>query len=108
MPLKKILQNYQTGMAAYERCHPPSLTSQWQAFQSEVTEFFAQPTVSEGWDVLHSGGRFLCKLTGIPLYLLAWPTVYKHSQRYATRGCIRSQRNCEGRCCVPLSSKPSC
>jgi hypothetical protein len=54
--------------------------------------------MAEAWDILHSGGRLVSKLTGIPLYLLAWPTVYKHAQRYVEGGCIRSQRNCQGKC----------
>jgi hypothetical protein len=54
----------------------------------------------EAWDVLHSAGRLFWKLTGIPLQLLAFPTVHKQAERYALHGCIRSQRNCEGRCHV--------
>ena len=87
-------------MAAYDRCHPPTFTSQWQAFKSEASEFIESPSLVEAWDVLHSAGRLFWKLTGIPLQLLAFPTVHKHAERYALHGCIRSQRNCEGRCHV--------
>lgn len=38
-------------------------------------------------------------ITKIPLHLLAFPTVKKHSQRYSQFGCVRSKRNCEGKCC---------
>jgi hypothetical protein len=98
MLVREILQNYWAGMAAYDRCHPPTIVSQWQAFKSEMLEFIESPSLSEVWDILHSGGRLFGKITGIPLQLLAWPTVCKHSQRYAVGGCIRSQRNCEGNC----------
>jgi hypothetical protein len=98
MLINKILQNYWAGMAAYHRCHPPTILSLWEAFKSETLEFFEEPSMAELWDILHSGGRLVSKLTGIPLYLLAWPTVYKHAQRYAEGGCIRSQRNCQGKC----------
>ncbi len=98
MSIRQILQNYRAGMAAYDNCHPPTVTSQWQAFKNEVLEFTEQPSISEFWDILHSGGRVFEKLTGIPLQILAWPTVYKHSQRYTSQGCIRSQRNCQGDC----------
>jgi len=92
-------KNYQTGMAAYDRCHPPTIESQWSAMQAEIAEFIAEPSLAEAWDILHSSGRLLWKLTGLPLQLLAYPTVKKHGQRYAETGCIRSRRNCEGRCC---------
>jgi len=92
-------KNYQTGMAAYDRCHPPTIQSQWSAMQAEVAEFIAEPSLAEAWDILHSSGRLLWKLTGLPLQLLAYPTVKKHGQRFAETGCIRSRRNCEGRCC---------
>ncbi|MFL9457104.1 MULTISPECIES: hypothetical protein [Nostocales] len=98
MSIQKIWQNYSTGMATYDRCHPPTVTSQWEAFKSEVLEFTENPSTKEAWDILHSGGRLFWKLTGIPLQLIAWPTVCKHSERYASHGCIRSSRNCEGRC----------
>lgn len=103
MSIRKILKDYRAGMAAYNRCHPPTITSQWQAFRNETREFMESPSLSEFWDVLHTVGILFWKLTGIPLQLLAWPTVCKHSQRYALHGCIRSQRNCEGKCCLSLS-----
>lgn len=88
------------GMAAYDRCHPPTLQSQWEALREETQEFIAEPSSEEAWDVLHSLGRLVWKLTGIPLHLLAYPTVRKHGQRFAETGCIRSRRNCEGLCCL--------
>lgn len=94
----EIFASYRTGMAAYDRCHPPTLRSQWSAFTAELAEFIAEPSLEEAWDVLHSFGRFVWRLTGIPLQWLAYPTVRKHGSRFAERGCIRSQRNCEGRC----------
>ncbi len=100
MSIREMLHNYHAGMVAYDRCHPPSITSQWHAFKSEALEFMENPSTSEAWDILHSFGRLFWKLTLIPLQLLALPTVYKHSQRYAHHGCIRSARNCEGKCCV--------
>lgn len=100
MSISQTLQNYWAGMVAYNRCHPPTFTSQWQAFKSEASEFIESPSIFEAWDVLHSAGRFLWKLTGMPLQILAFPTVKKHGDRYALYGCIRSQRNCEGKCCV--------
>ena len=100
MSISQTLHNYWAGMAAYNRCHPPTVTSQWQAFKSEASEFIESPSIVEAWDVLHSAGRLLYKLTGIPLQLLAFTTVKKHGERYALYGCIRSQRNCEGKCCI--------
>ena len=87
-------------MAAYDLCHPPTLQSQWEAFRAELAELIAELSSEEAWDVLHSFGRLVWKLTGIPLHLLAYPTVRKHGRRFAETGCIRSRRNCEGRCCV--------
>lgn len=103
----EILKHYRTGMAAYEQlrcakgvcCHSPTLQSQWEALRVEMREFVAEPSSEEAWDVLHSFGRLVWKLTGIPLQWLAYPTVRKHGQRYAETGYIRSRRNCEGRCC---------
>lgn len=95
-----LLNHYRAGMAAYDSCHPPTLQSQWAAFTAELKEFIAEPSLEEAWDVLHSFGRLVWRLTGIPLQRLAYPTVRKHGQRYAETGCIRSRRNCEGRCCV--------
>ncbi len=100
MSISQTLQSYWVGMAVYDRCHPPTVTSQWQALKSEATEFIESPSIAEAWDILHSVGRLLWKLTGMPLQLLAFPTVKKHSERYALHSCIRSQRNCEGKCCV--------
>jgi hypothetical protein len=93
-----LLKHYRSGMAAYDRCHPPTLQSQWEALRAEVGEFVVEPSLEEAWDVLHSLGRLVWKLTGIPLQWLAYPTVRKHRQRFAETGCIRSHRNCEGRC----------
>jgi hypothetical protein len=91
--------NYWTGIAVYDRCQQPSIRSQGQAFKDEIAEFLEKPSLEEIWDILHSGGRVVWKLTGIPLQLLAWPTVRKHGLRFAEHGCIRSRRNCEGNCC---------
>ena len=99
-PTSQILKNYQVGMADYDRCHSPTIASQWQAAQDEFLEFCHHPSFDEFWDILHATGRLVRRLTGIPLNLLAWPTVYKHGQRFAETGCIRSRRNCQGRCCV--------
>ena len=99
----KIFKNYLVGMAVYDKCHPPSIQSQWQALKDEAIEFFQDPSIDEVWDIFHSFGRIVCKLTGIPLQLLAWPTVRKHSLRYIERGCIRSRRNCSGYCCSEVS-----
>ena len=95
----KTLQNYMTGMAIYDRCHHPSVRSQWLALKEEIAEFVEKPNLEEIWDILHSAGRLIWKVTGVPLQLLAWPTVRKHGLRYAEQGCIRSRRNCEGKCC---------
>ena len=107
MSISQTIQNYWAGMAAYDYCHPPTVTSQWQALQSEASEFIESPSLVEAWDILHSAGRLFWKLTGIPVQLLAFPTVQKHAERYALTGCIRSQRNCEGRCCVISQDKSS-
>lgn len=95
----EILKHYRTGMAAYDRCHPPTIRSQWSAFTAELKEFIAEPSLDEASDTLHSFGRLVWKLTGIPLQWLAYSTVKKHGQRFVETGCIRSSRNCEGRCC---------
>lgn len=92
-------------MKAYNRCHPPRLRartrvaklSQWLSFWAELQEFIAEPSSEEAWDVLHFG-RFVWKLTGIPLHGIAYLTVKKHGQRFAMTGCIRSTRNCEKQC----------
>jgi hypothetical protein len=97
--MKEVIQKYLTGMSVYDRCHQPSIRSQWLAFKDEIAEFLEKPCLEEIWDILHSAGRLIWKVTGIPLQLLAYPTVYKHSQRFAKSGCIRSNRNCEGKCC---------
>ncbi|AKG24562.1 hypothetical protein IJ00_10570 [Calothrix sp. 336/3] len=98
----EIISNYNAGMRAYSQCHPPTVNSQWQAFKNEFAEFIEQPSIDEAWDILHSWGRLFYHLTKIPCHLLAFPTVYKHSQRFVESGCIRSQRNCTGRCRVQL------
>jgi hypothetical protein len=105
MSIIKIISNYNAGMAQYDTCHPPTINSQWQAFRSELNEFREKPSIAEAWDILHSFGRLIWKLTKIPLNLLAFPTVYKHSQRFSEYGCIRSQRNCELSCREKLSEK---
>ncbi|KAM3097330.1 hypothetical protein ACKFKF_20365 [Phormidesmis sp. 146-12] len=96
----QILKHYQAGMIAYDLCHPPTLQSQGQALKAELSELVAKPSLEEAWDVLHALGRLTWKLTGIPLQLLAYPTVRKHGQRYAKTGCIRSQNNCQRSCCL--------
>lgn len=98
--MKEVIQNYLTGMSVYDHCHQPSIYSQWLALKDEIAEFLEKPSLEEIWDVLHSAGRLIWKITGIPLQVLAYPTVYKHSQRFAESGCIRSKRNCEGKCCI--------
>ena len=98
MSLRKILRDYKQGMAVYDRCHKPNIKEQWQAFTDEVREFYEEPSLAEMWDILHSGGRIVHQLTRIPIHLLALPTVTKHSQRYAQKGCIRSDRNCQKKC----------
>ncbi|NJK75230.1 MAG: hypothetical protein HC786_15915 [Richelia sp. CSU_2_1] len=97
--MNKMLQNYHKGMSAYDNCHDCTARSQWFALKDEIGEFVNEPNLSEVWDILHAAGRLCYKLTGIPLFLLAYPTVRKHSQRFAEYGCIRSRRNCEGKCC---------
>jgi hypothetical protein len=101
----EILKNYQKGMATYDLCHQSSIIFQWQAFRDEIIEFRENPSLSEFWDILHSLGRVFYKLTGIPLQLLAFPTVIKHSQRYSQRGCVRNDRNCQGKCCSIQSDR---
>ena len=81
-----ILSHYRNGMAAYDCCHPPTFQSQWTAFTAELKEFIVEPSSEEAWDVLHSFGRLVWKLTGVPLHLLAYPTVRKHGQRYTLCG----------------------
>ncbi|MER3435736.1 MAG: hypothetical protein C4288_20705 [Leptolyngbya sp. ERB_1_1] len=65
-----------------------------------MAEFIEEPNVFEAWDILHSFGRFVWKLTRIPLQWLAYPTVKKHGEQFAKTGCIRSDRHCESRCCL--------
>jgi hypothetical protein len=96
---QEYFKQYRIGMAAYDCCHPPTIRSQWSAMKAEIAEFIAEPSASEAWDILHSFGRLVWKLTGIPIQWLAYPTVKKHGDRYAKTGCIRSYRNCKGGCC---------
>lgn len=98
----RILQNYNSGMAAYDRCHQSDIRSQWLALKDEIGEFALKPSFEESWDILHATGRLIWKVTGVPLYLLSWPTVRKHALRFAEHGCIRSRRNCESNCCRQL------
>jgi hypothetical protein len=105
MSVIKILKSYQQGMAKYDLCHQSSIASQWQALQDEIIEFKEKPSLTEFWDILHSLGRVIYKLTGIPLQLLAFPTVIKHSKRYSQRNCVRSKRNCQGKCCSIKSDR---
>ncbi|MEG4027165.1 MULTISPECIES: hypothetical protein [unclassified Microcoleus] len=97
--MNKIWQNYEKGMAVFDNCHSPTVQSQWLALKDEIGEFVREPNLSEIWDIVHAAGRLLYKIIGIPLHLLAYPTVRKHSQRFEEYGCIRSIRNCEGKCC---------
>lgn len=97
--MNNIFQNYQKGMAAFDNCHSSTVQSQWVALKDEIGEFVQEPNLNEIWDVVHAAGRLIYKLIGIPLYLLAYPTVRKHAQRFEEYGCIRSLRNCEGKCC---------
>ncbi|MDQ2098702.1 MAG: hypothetical protein QQW96_13765 [Tychonema bourrellyi B0820] len=101
--INKMLQNYQKGMSVFDDCHNSTVRSQWVALTDEIGEFVSEPSLSEIWDILHAAGRLFYKLTGVPLNLLAYPTVRKHSQRFEEYGCIRSQRNCEGKCCKQLT-----
>ncbi|PZV10551.1 MAG: hypothetical protein DCF20_21125 [Pseudanabaena sp.] len=94
-----LIEAYKKGMQAYDSCHPQTMRSLLDAFHSEWCEFRAEPSQEEAWDVLHSFGRLTWKLTGIPLFWLAKPTVEKHGRRFAESGCIRSSRNCSGNCC---------
>jgi hypothetical protein len=91
-----LTEAYKQGIQAYDQCHAPTVRSLWDAFRSELSEFRAEPSQEEAWDVLHSFGRLTWKLTGIPLFWLAKPTVEKHGRRFAESGCIRSSRNCLG------------
>ena len=102
-PMNKMLQNYQKGMSAFDNCHHSTVPSQWVALKDEIGEFVREPNLSEIWDIVHAAGLLFYKLTKIPLNLLAYPTVRKHSQRFEEYGCIRSQRNCEGKCCKQLT-----
>lgn len=94
-----LIQAYKQGMLVYDQCHPQTVSVLLDAFRSELGEFYAEPSQDEAWDVLHSFGRLVWKLTGIPLFWLAKPTVEKHGRRFAESGCIRSSRNCLGNCC---------
>ena len=94
-----LIEAYKQGMQVYSQCHTQSVRSLWDAFRSELIEFCTEPSQDEAWDVLHSFGRLTWKLTGIPLFWLANPTVEKHGLRFAESGCIRSSRNCLGNCC---------
>lgn len=99
MSIIEIYQDYQKGMSVYNACHQQNINTQWQAFNDEFLEFKENPSIAEAWDVIHSGGKVVYTITKIPLHLLAFPTVKKHSQRYSQFGCVRSKRNCEGKCC---------
>ncbi|MEG4319801.1 MULTISPECIES: hypothetical protein [unclassified Microcoleus] len=101
--MNKSLQNYQKGMAAFDNCHNPTLQSQWVALKDEIGEFVLEPNLSEIWDVLHAAGRLVYKIIKIPVHLVAYPTVRKHGQRFEEYGCIRSRRNCAGKCCKQLT-----
>jgi len=96
-----LIEAYKQGMLAYTQCHSHTQTVSvlWDAFRSELYEFYAEPSQNEAWDVLHSFGRLTWKLTGIPLFWLAKPTVEKLGLRFSESGCIRSSRNCLGSCC---------
>ena len=98
-----LTEAYKQGMQAYDQCHFPTVRSLWDAFRSELIEFRAEPSQDEAWDVLHSFGRLTWKLTRIPLFWLAKPTVEKHGHRFMESGCIRSSRNCLGNCCQKTS-----
>ena len=94
----KILKDYHRGIKIYDECHPASLRMHIEAFKDEVKEFWHEPNFGEMWDILHQGGRILFYLTKIPFYLIAFPTVHKHSKRFSEYGCIRSRRNCQKNC----------
>ncbi|NMF61250.1 hypothetical protein [Pseudanabaena yagii] len=94
-----LIEAYKQGMLAYDQYHPQTIGLLWDAFRSELHEFYVKPSQDEAWDVFHSFGRLTWKLTGIPLFWLAKPTVEKHGRRFAESGCIRSARNCLGNCC---------
>jgi len=94
-----LIEAYKQGMQAYDQCHPQTIRSLWNAFYDELIEFITEPSQEEAWDVLHAFGRLFWKLTGIPLFWLAKPTVEKHGKRFAEHSCIRSSRNCLGNCC---------
>lgn len=40
----EILKHYRTGMVAYDRCHPPTIQSQWSASQAKLAEFVTEPS----------------------------------------------------------------
>ena len=63
-----LTEAYKQGMQIYDRCHAPTVRSLWDAFYSELCEFFTEPSYDEAWDVLHSLWRLTWKLTGIPLF----------------------------------------
>ena len=52
-----LTEAYKQRMQAYDQCHFPTVRSLWDAFCSELSEFFAEPSQDEAWDVLHSFGR---------------------------------------------------
>ena len=52
-----LIEAYKQGMQVYDRCHPQTVRSLWEAFRSELIEFYAEPSQDEAWDVLHSFGR---------------------------------------------------
>lgn len=49
-----LTEAYKQGMQAYDQCHFPTVRSLWDAFHSELVEFYAEPSRDEAWDVLHS------------------------------------------------------
>ena len=47
MSISKHLENYWEGMKAYDKCHPPTINSQWEAFYGELREFMETPTLEK-------------------------------------------------------------
>ena len=53
MFIKQNLQNYRKGMKAYDKCHPPTIASQWKAFYGELEEFIETPNELERCTLLN-------------------------------------------------------
>ena len=105
---------YWIGMLRYDQENPPTLSSAWNAFTDEFSEFLEAirlrdfgDMVDEVNDVVHSGLRLSIQvIVSIPLLgsllhpgLILLPalgirTARKHALRYKEYGCIRSNNHC--------------